>query len=199
MKELDRPLILVHGLWDNPKIFDKLINSLEQPGDKIFTPSLPHKLGRKSIEEIALDLNQQILKRYGSSLLVDILGFSMGGLIARFWLQEFEGFKRTKRFFSLGSPQKGTLTAQLVPSFLFRGISDMKLGSSLLNRLNNNEDKLKSLNCLSFYSSWDLMVFPGWQAVLPCGRSSSLPVLTHKGLLINTKSIDYLVISILTS
>jgi len=32
---------------------------------------------------------------------IDILGFSMGGIIGRYWLQKFNGYKRTRRLIFL--------------------------------------------------------------------------------------------------
>jgi len=36
----------------------------------------------------------------------------MGGIIGRYWLQKFDGYKRSRRLISIGSPHKGTLMAQ---------------------------------------------------------------------------------------
>ena len=82
MKDLLRPLVLVHGLWDRPELFNKLITRLDQPHNKILLPYLPHKFGNKSIKLLAFDLNKQINQRFEPSMPIDILGFSMGGLIA---------------------------------------------------------------------------------------------------------------------
>jgi len=67
------------------------------------------------------------------------LGFSMGGIIGRYWLQKFDGHKRTRRLISIGSPHKGTLMAQLIPKYPFKGISEMKISSKFLRELANND------------------------------------------------------------
>jgi triacylglycerol lipase len=59
----------------------------------------------------------------------------------------------------------------------------VKWGSTLLQRLNQNLDPLRQIECHSFYSALDLVVLPGWKAVLPVGRRTMLPVLTHPQLL----------------
>jgi len=128
----------------------------------------------------------------GPEIEIDIVGFSMGGLISRFWLQNYDGFLRTKRFFSIGTPHFGTYTAQMIPSFLMQGIAEMKRGSSLLSQLNNDLTSLEKVECTSFFTKWDLMSFPGWQAKLSIGDSYHLPVLTHKQLITSSSSLDIL-------
>ena len=178
-----RPIVLVHGLWDSPYLFKRLKKSLEDLGRIVLVPHLPHDYGCVSLRNLAQDLDAYICKQLGKEVAIDLLGFSMGGLISRVWLQQLNGAIRTTRFISVGSPHKGTFTAQIVPRFLFAGIADMKRGSLLLQELNNDLNALRRIECISFFCQLDLMVFPGWQAVLPVGVSSAMPVLTHKGLI----------------
>ncbi len=192
MSQSQRRLVLVHGLWDKPNVFKKLTTSLQGYGLEIFAPSLSHNGGRTSLKVLAESLDQKISNRFGRQCNIDILGFSMGGIVSRIWLQVLGGSHRAKRFFSIGSPHKGTFTAQLVPSFFFEGIAEMKRESKLLIDLNKDHSILKQVNCTSFYCKWDLMVFPGWQAVLPVGNQIILPVLTHKGLIQNSRSLRIL-------
>ncbi len=190
MDILSRPLVLVHGLWNTPRLFSRLLATLNQPDHLVLAPYLPHQLGRKSIRYLAKELDSQINEKFGFSLPIDILGFSMGGLISRVWLQEMGGFKRTRRFFSIGSPHQGTLTAQIAPAFIFAGIAEMKLGSLLIESLNKNPLDLSNIDCRSYFTFWDLMVFPGNRAVLPYGTCVSVPVLTHKDLIKHSRSLS---------
>tara|TARA_Y100001968_G_scaffold269529_1_gene260374 strand:+ start:4230 stop:4829 length:600 start_codon:yes stop_codon:yes gene_type:complete len=187
-----RPIVLVHGLWDSPGIFNGLIERLGPRGVPIFSPFLPHELGNVSIYELSKELDLYISTHFKGDEEIDLFGFSMGGLISRLWLQKFDGAKRTNRFISVGSPHKGTYTAQLIPPWLLRGVAEMKRGSSLIKELNDGLNHLTKIECMSFFCAWDLMVFPGWQAVLPVGSSYLIPVLTHKGLINNPSSLDIL-------
>ncbi|KGG12288.1 MULTISPECIES: esterase/lipase family protein [Prochlorococcus] len=193
MRFLKRPLVLIHGLWDTPSIFDRLIHCLDVPHRMIYAPHLPHQFGRRSIFELATDFESLICRRFANNVSIDILGFSMGGLIGRTWLQELGGANRTSRFISVGSPQNGTLTAQLVPSFIFPGIADMKLGSQLIISLDKSSHALDNVECISYFCGIDLMVFPGWRATLPCGETKSVPVLSHKALIARSTGVDSLV------
>ena len=111
-----------------------------------------------SIVELTKLLNSLILEKYGLEKELDILGFSMGGIIGRYWIKKFNGYKRTRQFITVGSPHNGTLASQLVPKYPFRGISEMKISSFLLRDLSKYDYLLKSINCISFFTYWDLMV-----------------------------------------
>jgi len=187
-----RPIFLVHGLWNNPKLFDKLIKKIKVDDYILFRPHLPHKFGKTSLRHLARDLDSKIKELVAPEIEIDIVGFSMGGLISRLWLQNYDGFLRTKRFFSIGSPHFGTFTAQMIPSSFMPGISEMKRGSLLLSQLNNDLTSLEKVECISFFTKWDLMSFPGWQAKLPIGVNYHVPVLTHKELITNPISLDIL-------
>ena len=191
---MTRPLVLLHGLWDTPRLFRRLENELLRrcPSLELFAPHLPHRLGAVPIRDLAAALAGRIEERFGSSTTLDLFGFSMGGVIARTWLQEHRGWERTRRFVCLGSPQNGTLAAQLVPRCLLAGIADMKIGSALLRDLERERALLEPLDCHSLFTATDLTVFPGWRAVLPLGTRRSLPVLTHRQLIVHPKAIQVL-------
>ncbi len=188
-----RPLVLVHGLFDTPLLFRRLVRRLDQHDFPLLVPHLPHRLGITSLRKLAAMLDRAIVDQWGTETVVDVLGFSMGGVISRIWLQELAGAKRTKRFLSVGSPQQGTFTAQWIPAFLFPGLADMKFGSPLLRQLNGDVSALQGLECTSYFCQWDLMVFPGWQAVLPVGDQQAIPVLTHQQLISDPLALDELV------
>ena len=192
-----RPLVLVHGLFDTPRLFSRLERRLELQHRPVLSPHLPHRFGATPLRKLAQQLDGLIQDHWGLETPIDLLGFSMGGVIARTWLQEFGGAKRTHRFISVGSPQQGTLTAQCIPAWLFAGLADMKRGSPLLRSLNDNYADLQTVECISFFCRWDLMVCPGWQAVLPIGKSAAVPVWTHQQLMSHPRSLDLLIESLL--
>ena len=193
-----RPIILIHGLWNTSAIFNSLMKKLDNYDVEYYAPTLKHYFGRISIIDLAQSLDELITKKYGKDREIDILGFSMGGIIARYWIKKFNGYLKTKRFISIGSPHSGTLTAQLVPKILFKGISEMKIYSSLLKELSEYDYLLKKIDCISFYTRWDFMVFPGWRAYLPIGRKYNLNIYKHRNLVRNQFAIDAIINSIIT-
>ena len=199
MKVSSRPVILIHGLWNTSSIFKSIIQILDENHVEYFAPTIEHKYGMTSIVTLTKLFNQLVQEKYGVDREIDIVGFSMGGIIGRYWLKNFHGYKRTKKFISIGSPHKGTLTAQFVPKYPLQGISEMKINSSLLRELALKNSLLNGLECISFFTIWDLMVFPGWRAHLPVGNKISLNILKHRNLVKDKKAVKKIVKEILIS
>ena len=93
--ERRNPIILIHGLWNTSNIFSSITPQLDNIGIEYFAPTLKHAYGMTSIMELTNKLNELILEKYGLEKEIDILGFSMGGIIGRHWLQKYNGYKRT--------------------------------------------------------------------------------------------------------
>jgi len=184
---------LIHGLWNTSSIFSSITSKLDDIGIEYFAPTLNHSYGMISIIDLTNILNELILEKYGLEKELDILGFSMGGIIGRYWIQKFNGYKRTKRFISIGSPHKGTLIAQLVPLYPFRGISEMKINSNFLRELAKNDFLLDDIECINFFTYWDLMVFPSWWTNLNLGKKISVKVYKHRNLVRNKSVVDKII------
>ncbi len=184
---------MIHGLWNTGEIFKSVSKKLDVYGIEYFSPTLSHDFGKISIKDLTDTFNQIILEKYGLETEVDILGFSMGGLIGRYWINKYGGYRRTKRFISIGSPHKGTLTAQLIPSYPFRGISEMKINSFFLKDIAKDDNFLQKVECISLLTIWDLMVFPGWKAHLPYGDIISLNIFKHRNLVKSPVAVDMIV------
>ena len=184
------PLVLVHGLWDTPALFDSLRRAIGDRRDLVLT-HLPHGLGVVPLEDLAAQLGRGIEARFGQEAPLDVMGFSMGGVISRTWIQLLGGGQRVRRFTSVASPQRGTLTALPWPRRWLASVGDMKVGSALLRRLNADPGALAGIECCSLYCLADLMVLPGWTAVLPVGRRAVLRPLSlqHHELMAHPASV----------
>ena len=189
---------MIHGLWNNSSIFSSITSKLDNYGIEYFAPTLEHSFGMTSIIDLTVTLNELILMKYGLKKEIDIIGFSMGGIIGRYWLQKFNGYKRTRRLISIGSPHKGTLLAQFVPKYPFRGISEMKINSKFLRELAKNDFFLGEIECISFFTYWDLMVFPGWWTNLNFGEKISVKVFKHRNLVRTSFSVEKIIEKIIT-
>ena len=187
------PIILIHGLWNTADIFSAITLKLDQLGIEYFAPTLNHQYGMTSIVELTKLLNDLILEKYGLKKKLDILGFSMGGIIGRYWIKKFNGYKRTRSFITVGSPHNGTLASQLIPKYPFRGISEMKINSKLLRELAKNDFFLDEIECISFFTYWDLMVFPGWWTNLNFGKKISVKVYKHINLVRNKSVVEKII------
>jgi triacylglycerol lipase len=186
------PLVLVHGLWDKPRVFNRLERSLRVKRSPLLIPYLPHRLGATRMLPLAERLGAAIDAAFGPDEPLDLLGFSMGGVIGRTWIQLLGGHRRTRRFLSVGSPQQGTITAQPCPRWLLGGIAELKPGSPLLNQLNSDLRTLETVDCQSYYSPTDQVVVPPWTGVLPVGPTHRLPPTLHQYILSDPRSLAVL-------
>ena len=187
------PIILIHGLWNTSSIFSSITPQLDNIGIEYFAPTLEHSYGMTSILDLTNKLNELILEKYGLEKEIDILGFSMGGIIGRHWLQKFNGYKRTRRLISIGSPHKGTLMAQLIPKYPFRGISEMKINSKFLKELAKNDFFLDDIECINFFTYLDFMFFTGWWTNLNFVKKISVRVYKHRNLVRNKSVVDKII------
>jgi len=184
---------LIHGLWNTSSIFSSITSKLDDIGIEYFAPTLNHSYGMTSILDLTNKLNDLILEKYVLEKELDILGFSMGGIIGRYWIQKFKGYKRTRRLISIGSPHKGTLMAQLIPKYPFRGIAELNIISKFLRELSNNDFFLDDIECINFFTYFDLMVFPGWWTNLNLGKKISVKVYKHRNLVRNKSVVDKII------
>ena len=86
------PIILIHGLWNTAEIFSLITSKLDEIGIEYLAPTLKHEYGMTSIVELTDLLNYLILEKYGNEKELDILGFSMGGIIGRYWINILNGY-----------------------------------------------------------------------------------------------------------
>ncbi|WP_409013479.1 esterase/lipase family protein [Dyadobacter sp. CY351] len=80
---------------------------------------------------------------------IDLIAFSMGGLISRYYLQRLGGLAKTDRFITIATPHHGTLAAYFLP---FPGIKQMRPNSLFLIDLNGNLEQMQELVFVSYYS-----------------------------------------------
>ena len=150
--------VLVHGINDTPVKFKTMQSTFENQGYRCIVPSLTPKNASKGLEHMAAQLRDIINIEIGKTkAMVCLVGFSMGGLISRFYLQELEGYKVVKLFFTISAPHHGSVLAFLSPSL---GARQMRPKSDFIHKLASNSQQLKGLPCYSYWTPFDLMILP---------------------------------------
>ena len=150
-------VVLVHGIFDNGAIFEHLVRTLETDGHRCWSPSLAPNDGRNGIADLAGKLKVYIEQNISPDDSFAIIGFSMGCIVAREYLQVLGGFRRTKAFFAISGPHSGTFTAYL---YFGRGAKDMRPGSELLTNLKNSEACLTGIEVFAYWTSLDTTIVP---------------------------------------
>jgi triacylglycerol lipase len=88
---------------------------------------------------------------------IDLVCHSLGGVVARTWLQELGGARRVDRCITLSSPHRGTYGAYWVPT---RGGPELRPDSPLMQRLEASRAAAASVKYTSIVAGSDNIVFP---------------------------------------
>lgn len=150
-------IVLVHGIFDSGRIFRRLAGALEERGHRCWTPDLKLFDTRKGISDFAGELKEYIDKNIGPDEPLAVVSFSMGSIVARQYLQVLGGYRRTKAFFAIAGPHRGTLTAYL---YCGQGARDLRPHSPVLENLRNTEALLDGIALYAYWTAWDVMIIP---------------------------------------
>lgn len=118
------PILLVHGMVDNRSIFTVLKRALRRRGfGRIWTMNyhvLTHDL-RAAAHRLGATV-EAICEQTGYDR-IHVIGHSMGGIVARYYVQRMGGDDRVHTLVTLGSPHAGTRAARLMPRGVVRQLS----------------------------------------------------------------------------
>ena len=180
-----RPVILLHGLFHNRAVWFLMKQRLEQCGFTVVTVNLPpfemvETLARKIAETV-----EETLVTYDTEQ-VDIVGHSMGGLLARYYIEFMGGDKRVSHCVLLGTPNAGSKLAPFALTPLGR---DLMPGSDFLTELNTVQLSTK-VNYVTIFSHHDNLVIPAESAELAGAEAIEVEWLGHNSLLFHRETIE---------
>lgn len=150
-------VVMVHGILERGKNFKMLRERLEKQGVACHVVELKPSDARTGIEVLARSLAEQIASELGSEQSFSMIGFSMGGLVSRYYLQNLGGARRCDQLITLASPHHGTWTAYLYPG---KGARQMRPNSPFLRQLAASEDQLGEMPVTSYRTALDLVILP---------------------------------------
>jgi triacylglycerol lipase len=169
--------------------FGKLRRRLEARGIECFAPSLTPSDAHNGLDRLAEQLKKRIDERFGPNERFSIVGFSMGGLIARYYLQELGGAKRCDRFFTLSTPHHGTWSSWGYPG---EGARQMQPGSAFLKRLEASEDRLGTMPVVSYRSTFDPVILPPDSPLWARAENREFPGYVHLWITRNESLVEEL-------
>ncbi|WP_448560518.1 esterase/lipase family protein [Trichothermofontia sp.] len=170
------PVLLIHGINDTAKIFRRMRAYLEVRGWEVHAISLSPNNGDSGLDELALQIDRYVEQTFARSRPIDLLGFSMGGIICRYYVQRLGGIARVERLITLASPHNGSLMAYLRWNI---GCEQMRPNSPFLRDLNRQLEQLTQVQFTSIWTPMDLMILPAVSSSLPIGTDIKLSVLAH--------------------
>jgi pimeloyl-ACP methyl ester carboxylesterase len=97
------------------------------------------------------------LRRYVRGGRIDLVCHSLGGLVARVYLQELGGARRVDRCITLGTPHRGTYNSYWLTSRVGR---ELRPDSPLLARLEATRKAAERVRFLSIVAGSDNLVVP---------------------------------------
>jgi triacylglycerol lipase len=180
MKSLkDNPVLLIPGFYSDVSSFDKLSNYLTKLKRQIHILDLMPNTGELELEYLSQQAANFINKTFDVEESLDIVGFSMGGIISRYYIQKLGGKNRIQRLITVAAPHYGTWAAFLCnrPACI-----QLRPGSKFLQKLNSDIADLEYINCTSIWSPFDFIVFPADNSKLPIGRNINVPVYHHASI-----------------
>ncbi|MFF4244081.1 esterase/lipase family protein [Streptomyces sp. NPDC001822] len=152
------PVVLLHGFIDNRSVFVLLRRSLARHGW--------HHLESLNYSPLTCDIRTaaELLDRHVEEICartghheVDIVGHSLGGLIARYYVQRLGGDRRVRTLVTLGTPHGGTAAAPLAGAHPI--VRQMRSGSDLIEELRHPAPGCRT-RFVSFWSELDRVILP---------------------------------------
>lgn len=164
------PVILVNG-FTGCNVFDialePLANRLRADGYQAYILGY-EDCGFGDIRNNSARLSgyvDQILENTGASE-VDIIGYSMGGLVSRYYVKNLGGAEKVGELVTMGTGHHGTVVANIAAFFLLGnciGITacqQMAAGSDFLNELNDGPDAVPGVRVTAISTMLDELVIP---------------------------------------
>lgn len=151
------PILLVHGLVDNRSVFTLLRRTLLRRGfGRVI--SVNYSPFTQDVRTAAARLARLVEKTCEETGYekVHVVGHSLGGVVARYYVQRMGGDARVHTLVTLGSPHAGTVAAHLLPSRLVR---QLRPDSELMRELATPAPGCRT-RFVAFWSDLDQLIVP---------------------------------------
>lgn len=174
--EACRTVILVPGWLDNIATMGKMAEYLQGVGYRALACSPQPSDGRAPIEDLAAQLATFVEEAVPAGERFHYVGFSMGGLIGRWYLQEMGGRGRMANLVTISTPHRGTYMAN---SLWLAAVRQMRPESTFIDHLNRDLSALEERRFVSIWTPLDLSVVPPSNSELPVGESRRVFGIAH--------------------
>ncbi len=180
-------VLLVHGLNDTRAIFQTMAPSLIKLGWTVYDLDLLPSNGELPLDKLAKQVSDYVNGTFAPEEKLSVIGFSMGGIVSRYYIQRLGGIERVKSFITIASPHQGTWIAQFSQR---PGCVQMRPNSAFLQDLGRDVEMLERLNFTSIWTPYDLMIVPANSSQLPVGKNIQLPVLRHDWMVTDARCLS---------
>jgi triacylglycerol lipase len=177
------PVLLVHGIFDSGRAMQAVRRSLKRHGwSAVYTIDLQPNDASDPLEKLAQQLDGRVeeLCRMEQVDHLDLVAFSMGGLVARYYLKHLGGLARVDHLVTISSPHHGTQLALLSSG---AGAQQMRPGSEFLKELNDGDETPGPVRYTCIWTPLDLMIVPPDSSRLAGAHNVSLWSPAHPAML----------------
>jgi pimeloyl-ACP methyl ester carboxylesterase len=182
----DTPVLLLHGLFNNRASWFWFKYKLRQQGfNTLATINLSSWHNEEVLTELVAKKVDELRHRLGVTK-VHLVSHSMGGIIARNYLQQRGGAAKVEHCICLGSPHLGSKLAPFALSPLGRVLIP---GSDFLRRL-AAAPQPEGVTMTNIFTVKDNMVLPNANACLPWGNNVELDGLGHTALIYRKPAVE---------
>jgi triacylglycerol lipase len=150
-----RTVVLVPGYLANRGPLLPLAGYLRARGHKQIL-AYEYSGAAGGIEQAAIGLRDFLRTRVGGGR-IDLVCHSLGGLVARVYLQQLGGARRVDRCITLGTPHRGTYSAYWVTSRVGR---ELRPDSPFLARLESSRASAAAVRFTSIVAGSDNIIIP---------------------------------------
>ena len=175
-------VVLVHGFLDNGRLFDPMIHELEKAGCRCFAPSLQPNDGSSGIDDLTQKLSARIDAHFGARASFFMVGFSMGGIVTRDYVEHRPAGHRILGVFLISTGSRGTFWARLSPNAHQRELAS---GSRFLAALNADDSAWKHIPLHAYWTPLDLMIVPSVNTRWPAGKTTRVVCALHPWMVRN--------------
>lgn len=181
---------MVPGIFDRGKSMHRLQDALAEAGFTAHYIRLKPNSGWHGLEPLAEQLHDLVEATTARGSTCSLVGFSMGGIVARYYLQKMGGGAKVHKFVSLSSPHFGSFWANFLP---YKGARQLRIGSEFLAGLNRDLAGLEGTSPVSLWTPYDFTIVPYTSSRLPLGKVYQIPVTLHRWVPLDRAVIDIVI------
>jgi len=190
-----RVVVFVHGYGAAGPVFEPLRDHVERT---LAVPTVDFTYRSLSgFSKVARDLADHVDRAAGRHARVDLVGHSLGGLVARWYVQELGGAGRVERVVTLATPHAGTRSARIAPGPMRHALAP---DGAIVRRLHRGRRRAGDVAHTALVAGRDLLVTPpASAAAIEDARVRWFEDVGHNGMLFEPAVHDAVVDALGTS
>lgn len=154
----ERVVVFVHGFMAAGAVFDPMRTVVE---DALGLPTLDYTYGPlATFEDVVSRLAAHVARHVPAHATLSLVGHSLGGIVARWYLHEHAQEHRVDRVITLATPHAGTLPARFAPTGIAPQATVIRPGSEVLHRLRAHRERALHIPHVAIVAGQDKMCFP---------------------------------------